>query len=170
MDSSKLIFKLFLENPDAVKPGEFVPVFHSLIQQKAVPDHLLIDVADYEHVPNTPDAIVGEFRTRFVEPKIFWHAQHHSQFANYLFQRHADGPDARYTRDTAAKLVEEANLFIDAAHQAHAKYRGSLSPVTVTAAPAAGPAAKAMAAAAAGGAGATAKQASDAIPAGAPDA
>ncbi len=58
MDSSKLIFKLFLENPDALKPGEIVPVFHSFIQQKAVPDHLLIDVADYEHVPNGPGTLL----------------------------------------------------------------------------------------------------------------
>ncbi|MDB5295271.1 MAG: nitrite and sulphite reductase 4Fe-4S region [Phycisphaerales bacterium] len=86
-------------------------------------------------VPNTPDAIVGEFRARFVEPKLFWHAQHHGQFANYLFARHADGPDVRYTRDTAAKLVEEANLFIDAAHQAHAKWRASLSVANVAAVP-----------------------------------
>ena len=58
MDSSKLAFKLFLENPSALAPGEIVPVFHNLIQQKAVPDHLLIDVADYEHVPNGPGSLL----------------------------------------------------------------------------------------------------------------
>ncbi|HEX8916177.1 MAG TPA: nitrite/sulfite reductase, partial [Humisphaera sp.] len=85
----------------------------------------------FQDVPNVPDAVVDEFRTRFVDTKIYWHAQHHGQFANYLFQRHTEGPDTRYTRETAAKLVEEANLFIDAAHQAHAKYRANLSPVQV---------------------------------------
>ena len=73
-----------------------------------------------------PDSIVSEFRTRFVEPKIFWDTYHHGQFANYLFNRHTDGPYARYTNDTVHKLVEEANLFIDAAHKAHAKYRQGL--------------------------------------------
>ncbi|QOV89505.1 hypothetical protein [Humisphaera borealis] len=58
MDSSKLAFKLFLENPSALASGEIVPVFHNLIQQKAVPDHLLIDVADYEHVPNGPGSLL----------------------------------------------------------------------------------------------------------------
>jgi len=58
MESSKLAFKFFLENPDAIAAGEIVPVFHSLIQQKAVPDHLLIDVADYEHVPNGPGTLL----------------------------------------------------------------------------------------------------------------
>jgi sulfite reductase (ferredoxin) len=73
-------------------------------------------------VPSDPDAIVNEFRARFVERKLFWDPYHAGQFANYLFNRH-DGPDTRYTRDTAHKLVEEANLFIDAAHKAHAKYQ-----------------------------------------------
>ncbi|HEX4125908.1 MAG TPA: nitrite/sulfite reductase, partial [Tepidisphaeraceae bacterium] len=67
-------------------------------------------------VPSDPDAIVSEFRMRFVEPKIFWDTYHHGQFANYLFSRHTEGPDSRYTIDTVHKLVEEANLFIDAAH------------------------------------------------------
>lgn len=58
MESSKLAFKLFLENPAAIAAGEIVPVFHNLIQQKAVPDHLLIDVADYEHVPNGPGSLL----------------------------------------------------------------------------------------------------------------
>jgi sulfite reductase (ferredoxin) len=81
-------------------------------------------------VPTTPDSIVNEFRTRFVETKLFWDTYHAGQFANYLFARHAEGPDPRYTQDTAHKLVEEANLFIDAAHKAHAKYRASLNVLT----------------------------------------
>ena len=31
----------------------------------------------------------------------------------------------RYTADTAHKLVEEANLFIDASHKAHAKWQAT---------------------------------------------
>ena len=71
-------------------------------------------------VPADPAAVVAEFRTRLVEPKIFWDPYAGAQFSNYFFAR-AEGPDTRYTRDTAHKLVEEANLFIDAAHKAHAK-------------------------------------------------
>src|SRR5207249_8815216 len=63
--------------------------------------------------PDDPNVIVSEFRTRFVETKIFWDTYHAAQFSNYLFNRH-EGADARYTKDTAHKLVEEANLFIDA--------------------------------------------------------
>jgi sulfite reductase (ferredoxin) len=75
-------------------------------------------------VPNEPDVIVREFKTRFVEPKLFWDTYHHDQFSRYLFQRH-EAPDTRYTVDTAHKLVEEANLFIDAAHKCHAKVQAA---------------------------------------------
>ena len=74
-----------------------------------------------------PKLTVDEFRKRFVDTKIFWHRQHANQFSNYLFARHDNGPDARFTRDTAAKTVEEANLFIDAAHQAHAAWQAKLN-------------------------------------------
>ena len=76
--------------------------------------------------PTDPDTIISEFRTRFVEPKLFWDQYHHGQFANYLFHRH-EGPDTRYTKDTAHKTIDEANLFIDAAHKCYAKYQQSLN-------------------------------------------
>jgi sulfite reductase (ferredoxin) len=77
-------------------------------------------------VPNDPSTIVEEFRRRFVEPKLFWDPYHGNQFANYLFNRH-ENPDTRYTQDTAHKIVEEANLFIDAAHKCHAKVQASMN-------------------------------------------
>jgi len=79
-------------------------------------------------VPNDPAVIVEEFRRRFVEPKLFWDTYHHGQFANYLLLRH-EGADARFTKDTAHKLVEEANLFIDAAHKCHAKVQAKAASV-----------------------------------------
>jgi sulfite reductase (ferredoxin) len=82
-------------------------------------------------VPNEPNVIVEEFRKRFVETKLFWDPYHGDQFSRYLFLRHGDGPDTRYTKDTAHKLVEEANLFIDAAHKAHMKWQESLNVVNV---------------------------------------
>ena len=42
MDSHKLIVKFFADDPAPVPLAEFVPVFHGFIQQKALPDHLLI--------------------------------------------------------------------------------------------------------------------------------
>jgi sulfite reductase (ferredoxin) len=80
--------------------------------------------------PYDPDVIVSEFKTRFVDTQIFWDKYHGDQFSRYLFARH-EGPDTRFNKDTVHKLVEEANLFIDAAHKAHAKWQASQSPTAV---------------------------------------
>jgi len=87
--------------------------------------------------PDTPtDAltIISEFRTRFVETQLFWDKYHGNQFANYLLNRH-ESPDTRYTKDTAHKLVEEANLFIDASHKCLAKLQASRNVLEVPALP-----------------------------------
>jgi sulfite reductase (ferredoxin) len=88
--------------------------------------HTLVRL-EWLDAPTDPKTVVEEFRKRFVDTKVFWHRQHANQFSNYLVNRHENGPDARFTRDTAAKLVEEANLFIDAAHQAHATWQQKLN-------------------------------------------
>jgi hypothetical protein len=61
MESHKLAIKLFArEGQDPANlPGEaIVPVFHSWIQSHAMKDHLLIDVADYAHVPDGPGTVL----------------------------------------------------------------------------------------------------------------
>jgi sulfite reductase (ferredoxin) len=83
-------------------------------------------------VPDDPNTIVTEFKSRFVDTQIFVDKYHGDQFSRYLFQRH-EAPDTRYTADTAHKLVEEANLFIDASHKAHAKWQSAQQPPVVTA-------------------------------------
>ena len=37
---------------------DFIPVFHTWIQTKLVKDHLLIDVADYSHIPDGPGVML----------------------------------------------------------------------------------------------------------------
>jgi sulfite reductase (ferredoxin) len=78
-------------------------------------------------VPDDPAVIVEEVKKRFIEPKLLWDTYHHGQFANYLLARH-EGPDARFNAETAHKLVEEANLFIDAAHKCYAKVQAQSAP------------------------------------------
>jgi len=95
--------------------------------------HTLVRL-EWPDAPGDPKTVVEEFRKRFVDTKIFWHRQHANQFSNYLLNRHDNGPDARFTRDTASKLVEEANLFIDAAHQAHATWQKNLNVLSAPAA------------------------------------
>ena len=102
-----------------LESGDYQKADHKAYEAMLIAAKTLVRI-QHPDVPNDPDTIVNEFRARFVEPKIFWHRQHHGQFANYLFARH-DGPDTRYTQGTAHQVAEEAQLFIDAAHQCHAK-------------------------------------------------
>ncbi len=56
-DPFKIIVKFFVA-ADTFAPAEFVPVFHRWIQEQSFPDHLLIDVADYAHVPDGPGTLL----------------------------------------------------------------------------------------------------------------
>ncbi|MGH7213340.1 MAG: hypothetical protein ACREIT_00960 [Tepidisphaeraceae bacterium] len=57
-DAHRLGIKLFVENSSAIeKITDFTPVFHSWIQTKAL-DDLLVDVADYSHVPEGPGILL----------------------------------------------------------------------------------------------------------------
>ncbi len=76
----------------------------------------------YLDVPDDANVIIHEFRTRLVDTQLFWDRFHMDQFSRYLFVRH-EGPDTRYNKDTVRKLIEEANLFIDAAHKCDLKLR-----------------------------------------------
>jgi hypothetical protein len=57
MDLFKITIKLFTET-DTFGPTEFIPIFHYWIQNQSLPNHLLIDVADYAHVPAGPGTLV----------------------------------------------------------------------------------------------------------------
>ena len=66
MQSHKLSLKFFAQDAASALPGDaFVHLFHSWIQRQAVPDHLLIDVADYEHVPNGPGTVLVSHEANF---------------------------------------------------------------------------------------------------------
>ena len=58
MDLKKFGIKLYLNNNTSYHSRDFIPVFHNWIQNKAVPDHLLIDIADYSHIPDGPGILL----------------------------------------------------------------------------------------------------------------
>jgi hypothetical protein len=57
-DLQRIGLKVFAADGVALRPREVVPVFHRWIQSRALADHLLIDVADYEHVPEGPGILL----------------------------------------------------------------------------------------------------------------
>ena len=71
-----------------------------------------LDVAD------SPDVIVREFRSRFYETGILGERYAGNRFAQYLFRRHETPPN-EHTADHAHRIVEEAQLFIEAAYASY---------------------------------------------------
>jgi hypothetical protein len=57
MDLHKIVVKLFAADPSSVKLDEFIPVFHRWIQKHVV-EGMLIDVADYAHLPQGPGVVL----------------------------------------------------------------------------------------------------------------
>src|SRR5690606_31529884 len=67
-----------------------------------------------------PEEIVGEFRSRLHETKLFHDPFAGGKFARYLFrahQRNGDGHDALSVR----QQIEEAQLFVEAAHACYGR-------------------------------------------------
>lgn len=59
MDSSKLAIKIYLADGVAAPTAAMiVPIFHAWIQSHELPHHVLIDVADYAHVPSGPGILL----------------------------------------------------------------------------------------------------------------
>ena len=48
----------FLDTNGSYSSKDFIPVFHNWIQDQLVKDHLLIDVADYSHIPDGPGVML----------------------------------------------------------------------------------------------------------------
>ena len=57
MNVQHINIKLFIENPQSVNIADYSAVFNTWIQKHAL-DELLIDVADYLHVPNGPGLLL----------------------------------------------------------------------------------------------------------------
>lgn len=81
---------------------------------------------EFPNVADEPDAIVGEFKTRFYDTERFFDRFAKGRFAQPLFARHANGPVAA-NPEAVRELVEEAQLFIDAVHALEIRESGAQS-------------------------------------------
>jgi sulfite reductase (ferredoxin) len=106
---------------DEAKPAEAVARAYSAMLQAA-------RALTREKNPNLgsdPDEIVSEFRKHFCDTQLFFDPYAGPKFAQYFFRIHeehlkAEGPEAVH------QLIEEATLFVDAAHQVYARLGASL--------------------------------------------
>ncbi len=70
---------------------------------------------EYPNISDDPDQIVCEFRTRYYDTQKFFDPFAGGKFAHYLFAAHQKSKEP-YTFDSTRYLIDEAQLFIDAAH------------------------------------------------------
>ena len=66
-------------------------------------------------VTDEPDHIVREFRSRFHNTALFHDPYAGAKFANYLLRTHEHPPQG-VDAEFAHRKIEEAQLFIEAAH------------------------------------------------------
>jgi sulfite reductase beta subunit-like hemoprotein len=85
-------------------------------------------------VSEDPNQIIAEFTRRFYDTQLFWDKYAGGKFAEYLFKaKDFIGEGKTADPDRAVQFLQEAQLFIDAAHDCHNKYRGPLpSAVKIT--------------------------------------
>jgi sulfite reductase (ferredoxin) len=79
----------------------------------------------YPHISDDPDQIVYEFRARYYDTQKFFDPFAGGKFANYLFDAHQKSKEP-HTLDSSRYLIDEAQLFIDAAHSCYNRLGASV--------------------------------------------
>jgi sulfite reductase (ferredoxin) len=73
---------------------------------------------EYADVPDDPERIVQEFRTRFYDTQKFFDPFAGGKFAQYFFAAHKKAKTP-HTAESVRYLIEEAQLFIEASHSCY---------------------------------------------------
>ncbi|HEX5033988.1 MAG TPA: nitrite/sulfite reductase [bacterium] len=76
--------------------------------------------AEFLDVPAEADRVIQEFKTRFYDTQKFWDPFAGGKFGQMLFAAHEKSREA-YQSEGVHHLLEEAQLFIDAAHSCYNK-------------------------------------------------
>jgi len=111
--ADRLVFEAQLHLDSGDFPNADKLAYRALLQAA-----LSLVRAQWPEAPDEPDMITQEFRTRFFETNIWGDRYAGSKFAQYLFNRHGTQP-AEHTHDQAHRLVEEAQLFVEAVYRGH---------------------------------------------------
>ena len=75
--------------------------------------------------------IVGEFRKHFYDTQLFFDQFAGPKFAQYFFRAHEEHAKTA-SLEEAHQMIEEATLFVDAAHQCYTRFGSALRNPTVT--------------------------------------
>ena len=78
-----------------------------------------------------PEEIVGEFRRHYYDTQVFFDPFVGGKFAHFFFRAHESREEPQ-TLDSAHQLLEEAQLFLDAAHQCYVREGARLASVATS--------------------------------------
>jgi sulfite reductase (ferredoxin) len=96
------------ERGDAKRAGE--GAYHAMVTAAKA----LVQVENSD-IANDPEQIVNEFRSRYYDTQVFFDPFAGGKFANYLFDAHRKTGEP-HTSESSRYLMDEAQLFIDAAY------------------------------------------------------
>ncbi len=104
---SRIKAKIFFNKP--INPADFTAIFHRWIQEQIFENHLLIDIADYQHVYQGPSIVLVGYEADFIIDLTRGQA-------GLLYVRKRSWPEGDLTKrihtvltsvTSAAKLLEE---------------------------------------------------------------
>ena len=78
----------------------------------------LIRIENYD-IPNNPELIIKEFKSRFYDTKKFYDKYAKGKFGRYLLG-YFDRDENKINKDIARQYVEQSQLFIEASHSCYA--------------------------------------------------
>lgn len=108
---------LLLENQN--QPGTIQEAADKALEAMVSAAQALLKLQNID-ISNDPAVIVEDFRTYFYDTELFFDPYAKGKFAQYLFSAH-DSRSEQATLDRAQQLIEEARLFIEAAHECYAR-------------------------------------------------
>ena len=75
---------------------------------------------EFPALPNDPDRVVAEFKTRFYDTQLFWDPYAGGKFGHYLLRAHEKANEP-YLPEVAHQRIEEAVLVVEAAYSCRAR-------------------------------------------------
>ena len=101
----------------ALEAGQIEQAGHTAYRSMLGAAKALVKI-ESSNIADDPAQIVKEFRAQFYDTQKFFDPFAGGKFAHYLFSAHEKSSEP-YTADSARYLIDEAQLFIDAAHSCY---------------------------------------------------
>ncbi|MEO0600784.1 MAG: nitrite/sulfite reductase [Myxococcota bacterium] len=99
----------------AVEKAEGLPAATAAYEAMVSAARTLVRIKEPD-VGTDPAIIVDRFRALYHDTKVFWDPYAKGKFARYLLATHADPPEGEIRASVARRHLDEATLFVEAAH------------------------------------------------------